>query len=244
MGSSIWKLNNPDNIQVYILNLKNVPILEQLRIEEALLRADKGNWCVINTGAPPAIVMGISGKPHQLLDLEKVKRDQIPVIKRFSGGGTVYIDPKTVFVTLICNAADLSVAPQPKPILEWSEKLYRPLFKGFQARENDYVFGERKFGGNAQYIQKGRWLHHTSFLWDYDPAKMNYLLLPERRPKYRESRPHADFLCTLRPYYPQKESLINALSTHIMAYFDAELASEELVQEILARPHRKVSLEL
>jgi len=227
-----------------ILNLSNVPILEQLRIEEALLRADKGNWCLINTGAPPAIVMGISGKPHLLLDLEKVNRDQIPVIKRFSGGGTVYIDPKTVFVTLICNSDDVSVVAQPKPILEWSEKLYQPLFNGFEARENDYVFGEKKFGGNAQYIQKGRWLHHTSFLWDFDPANMEYLLLPERRPKYRENRSHTDFLCTLRPHFHQKESLVNALCTHIMALFDAELASEELVQEILARPHRKVSTRL
>ncbi len=224
-----------------LLNLTHVPILEQLRIEEALLRADTGNWCLLNTEAPPAIVMGISGKAPELLDLKKVERDHIPVIKRFSGGGTVYIDPKTVFVTFICNSADMGVAPQPRPILEWSEKLYSPLFKGFQARENDYVFGKKKFGGNAQYIQKGRWLHHTSFLWDYDPAKMEYLLLPKRRPEYRQSRPHHDFLCTLRPLFPKKESLLNALCTHLMAHFDAEIASEGDVHEILARPHRKAS---
>ncbi len=210
-------------------------------MEEALLRADKNNWCLINTGAPPAIVMGISGKPHALLNIDKIQRDQIPVIKRFSGGGTVYIDPKTVFVTLICNVEDFSVPAQPKPILEWSEKLYSPLFEGFRARENDYVFGERKFGGNAQYIQKGRWLHHTSFLWDYEPEKMEYLLMPERRPHYRQDRSHTDFLCTLRPHYERKESLVNALSMHMRATFDAKLALEEHVQEILTRPHRRVS---
>lgn len=224
-----------------ILILSQVPILEQLRIEEALLRADKGNWCLINTGAPPAIVMGISGKPRLLLDVEKVCRDRIPVIKRFSGGGTVYIDPHTVFVTLICNSEDMNVAPQPKPILEWSEKLYQPLFTDFKVRENDYVRGEKKFGGNAQYIQKTRWLHHTSFLWDYEPAKMEYLLLPERRPKYRLDRPHVDFLCTLRSHYPQKESLIETLHAHLTSRFKAKKASECQVKEILERPHRKVS---
>ncbi len=226
---------------MHILNLKNVPILEQLCIEEALLRADTHNWCLINTGAPPAIVMGISGKPHSLLNVEKVRSDGIPVIKRFSGGGTVYIDPNTVFVTLICNASDVSVLTQPKPILEWSEKLYSPLFKGFEARENDYVFGEKKFGGNAQYIQKGRFLHHTSFLWDYEAANMDYLLLPERRPQYREDRAHTDFLCTLKANFPQKEELVNALCTHLMATFDAKIAATDLVKEIQARPHRKVS---
>ncbi|MCC5832574.1 MAG: lipoate--protein ligase family protein [Chlamydiales bacterium] len=224
-----------------ILNFKSTPILEQLRIEEALLRADKENWCLINTGAPPAIVMGISGKPHLLLDLEKVRRDRIPVVKRFSGGGTVYIDPHTVFVTLICNVDDVEVAPQPKPILEWSEKLYQPLFKGFKARENDYVLGEKKFGGNAQYIQKGRWLHHTSFLWDFEREKMDYLLLPARRPKYRMDRTHADFLCTLRPQYATKENFIEALLDRMKEHFDAGIVSETLALEILQRPHRKVS---
>ncbi len=35
--------------------------------EEALMRADERNWCVINNGSPKAIVMGISGKPDQLI---------------------------------------------------------------------------------------------------------------------------------------------------------------------------------
>jgi lipoate---protein ligase len=224
-----------------ILILKSIPILEQLRIEEALLRADKGNWCLINTGAPPAIVMGISGKPRLLLNLEKVRQDTIPVIKRFSGGGTVYIDSNTVFVTFICNSEDLKVAPQPKPILDWSEKLYTPLFQGFKAKENDYVLGEKKMGGNAQYIQKDRWLHHTSFLWDYEPEKMEYLLLPERRPKYRMDRSHADFLCTLRPHFGKKNEFIDVLETHLTGHFNAKMASETQVREILERPHRKVS---
>lgn len=217
-----------------ILNLKNLPILEQLRLEEALLRADTGDWCLINHGSSPAIVMGISGKPSELLNFEKVTRDAIPVIKRFSGGGTVYIDSQTLFVTLICNGQK-----QPKEILEWTEKLYQPLFPGFSLRENDYVFGERKFGGNAQYIQKGRWLHHTSFLWDYDPEKMEYLLLPKKRPAYRESRSHTDFLTTLRPLFPTQESLIEALLNHLSEHFNAKVTS--LPADLLSRPHRKAS---
>lgn len=38
-----------------------------------------------------------------------------------------------------------------------------------------------QFGGNAQAITKGRWLHHTSFLWSFDPANMLYLQMPEKR---------------------------------------------------------------
>ena len=47
---------------IKLLRLQNVPILRQLLLEEALLRADSNNWCIVNNGTSvPAIVMGISG---------------------------------------------------------------------------------------------------------------------------------------------------------------------------------------
>lgn len=59
------------------------------------------------------------------------------------------------------------------------------------SRVADYAFGERKFGGNAQAITKGRWLHHTSFLWAFQPDRMALLRQPAKAPAYRAVRPHA-----------------------------------------------------
>lgn len=222
-----------------LLELQNIPILEQLRLEEALLRVSSESWCILNTGSPAAIVMGISGKAEKLVDLKKIKEDNIPLIKRFSGGGTVYVDSQTVFATIISNHSSFDFPAQPKPILEWSETFYKPLFKDFGLRENDYVFGEKKFGGNAQYIQKGRWLLHTSFLWDYSPEKMNYLLMPEKKPQYRGERSHNDFLCSLKSLFPQKEELLTRLSTHMQEIFQAKKTTLEEALHILEIPHRK-----
>lgn len=102
-------------------------------------------------------------------------RDGIAVIKRFSGGGTVIVDADTQFVSLIFNAAATpNVQLFPVPLMQWTGDLYGggegSVFAdvpGFRLRENDYVVGERKVGGNAQSISKNRWLHHTSFLWDF-----------------------------------------------------------------------------
>ena len=72
----------------------------------------------------------------------------------------------------------------------------------FALVETDYVLGERKMGGNAQTIAgKNGWLHHTSFLWDYDDDNMKYLSLPSKQPDYRENRSHEDFLVKLSTYY-------------------------------------------
>jgi hypothetical protein len=45
-----------------LLQLQGFPILQQLYLEERLLRTTTHNWCLINQGTnPPAIVVGISG---------------------------------------------------------------------------------------------------------------------------------------------------------------------------------------
>lgn len=193
-----------------LLQLKSYPIYEQLLLEEKLLRGNTGNWCIINEGSSPAIVMGISGKKEELIDCKVALQNGIPLIKRFSGGGTVVVDESTLFISFICQKHLHSFPAYPEPIMKWTEEIYRDVFlhPEFQLRENDYVFGERKFGGNAQYIKKDRWLHHTSFLWDYAEANMKYLLHPKKTPPYRAGRSHEEFLCRLNEFFPQKEVLI------------------------------------
>ena len=182
-----------------LLHLKNYPILKQLQLEEALLKADSRNFCIINEGSPPAIVMGISGKVEEIIDSKKHAQWGIPLIKRFSGGGTVVVDEETLFVSFLCQKELHEFAPYPEPIMRWTEGIYKEAFglEAFHLRENDYVIGERKCGGNAQYLRKERWLHHTTFLWDYNPALMNLLLHPKKTPKYREGRGHEAFLTCL-----------------------------------------------
>ncbi|XP_004491820.1 uncharacterized protein [Cicer arietinum] len=193
-----------------LVRLRGMPILEQLRLEERLLRTSSDNWCLINDGTnSPAIVMGLSGKLSELVEVKPVLRDHIPVIRRFTGGGTVVVDHDTIFVTLICNKdAVPNVQPFPRPIMSWSGLLYSKVFEGladFHLRENDYVFGDRKFGGNAQSITKHRWIHHTSFLWDYGGQNMSYLKLPAKAPKYRSTRDHMDFVCRMKEHIPRSE---------------------------------------
>ena len=55
----------------------------------------------------------------------------------------------------------------------------------FAVRANDYCIDDLKFGGNAQSISGKRWLHHTSLLWDYEPARMALLQHPARQPEYQ-----------------------------------------------------------
>ncbi|MES2344425.1 MAG: lipoate--protein ligase family protein [Chlamydiota bacterium] len=206
---------------LHLLHLKDCPIFEQLQMEEALLCSDDRNFCIINEGSSPAIVMGISGKPELLIHKETLDANPIPVIKRFSGGGTVIVDENTLFVTFVFAKSSHSFAAYPEPIMRWTEEIYKDVFAlpEFALRENDYVIGERKCGGNAQYIKKQRWLHHTSFLFNFDPHRMDYLLHPPKTPNYRAGRKHSDFLCTLSEHFPTKEHFITALKNTLAQRF-------------------------
>ncbi|KAL0387890.1 UNVERIFIED_CONTAM: hypothetical protein Sradi_2670800 [Sesamum radiatum] len=47
---------------INLLRLKGAPILQQLHLEERLLRTSYDNWCIINDGTTkPTVVMGVSG---------------------------------------------------------------------------------------------------------------------------------------------------------------------------------------
>jgi hypothetical protein len=76
-----------------------------------------------------------------------VLRDRIPIIRRFTGGGTVIVDNGTIFVTLICNKdAVPNVQPFPRPIMSWSGQLYGRVFEGladFHLRENGILIEYR-----------------------------------------------------------------------------------------------------
>ncbi len=233
---------NPKHSTLHWLELQSISIFEQLQLEEALLRTDHRNICLINRGSPRAIVMGISGEPEKLLHLESVKRDQIPVIKRFSGGGTVIVDEGTLFISFLFRREAISIEPFPEPLLRWSAELYNTSWNipGFSLQAQDYTIGCKKCGGNAQYIRKDKWLHHTSFLWDYKETNMSYLLLPPKRPDYRLDRPHTDFLCRLKDVAPSPQSLIDQLKSELVKRFYIE----ELSPETLHFPAHRQSTQL
>jgi lipoate---protein ligase len=237
------RMNNP---LIHLVILQQCTILEQLRIEEALLRADGRNWCLLHQKPAEAIVMGISAQPEQVIDFNKFQEKPVPLIRRFSGGGTVFIDENSVMATFICDQADMQVPCFPQPVLQWSENFYRPIFQGmdFSLRENDYVIGHKKFGGNAQYMTKHRWLHHTSFLWDYHVEKMNYLKMPPKMPQYRQQRSHSDFLCPLKEHFYSVEDLIKKISSHLEHLFTVRKVEQSELLGITALPHRKATIAL
>jgi lipoate-protein ligase A len=193
-----------------LIQLTHHTIHDQLLLEEELLRNTSGNYILINSGTSPAIVLGISGKASELIHLDQLP-PSIPLIRRFSGGGTVIVDEETLFITFICNKSLHAFPPYPEPILRWTAAQLKPTIPHLELRDNDFVIGSRKCGGNALYIKKDRWLVHTSLLWDYNPSRMQLLKHPPKTPPYRAGRSHDEFLCKLSDIFPSKQAWLDTL---------------------------------
>jgi len=96
-----------------------------------------------------------------------------------------------------------------------------------------YGWACSSLGGNAQYLSRDRWLHHTSFLWKCDTALFaRYLTLPPKRPQYREDRAHADFVRTLDKLVPSKRELVDAIVEELETLADVvPISMDELARK-------------
>jgi lipoate---protein ligase len=228
------------------LHLKGWSIYEQLKLEEGLLRAASNNFFILSEGSTcPSIVMGISGKAEILIDQAARQRESLALIRRFSGGGTVVVDEQTLFVTFIANREVLKEHSfSPEGIMRWAETLLKPAFQleGFHLKENDFVLGAKKCGGNAQYLQKQRFLIHTSFLWDYRKERMDALLHPAKTPIYRQGRSHEEFVCRLKDHFPSKELLLSNLRIEMGKLFALQPSDPaRRLADLSSSAHRKAT---
>lgn len=219
-----------------LLSYDNLFIYEQLQIEEQLLRTSNENFCLINAGTKPAVVMGISSKAEEMLTPAFFEQDDIALIKRYSGGGTVVVDETTLFFTLICNKSDWSCAPYPEPIMRSIEPILRYALPNIRLHQNDFVIGERKCAGNAQMITKERFVHHICLLWDYKKERMDYLQMPKRQPDYRSQRTHCAFL------YPLKNEVSFAALKSRLTLACIELLGAKAASVSKSGEHRRATL--
>ncbi len=227
----------------YSVCLEGMSIFEQLQLEEALFRADTRSWCLWNRGVSPAIVLGISSKIEDALHLHVLEQAPVPIYRRFSGGGTVFVDPNTLFITWISDTNTLGLPPFPEAILQWSATLFRPLFPqdSFALVENDYVLQQKKWGGNALSIARQRWVHHCSLLWDFEESHMEYLQIPKKTPLYRQKRAHSHFLCRLKEYWETPDHFFTAFFQECQKSVFLQPTPVQHALELQHQPHRKTS---
>ncbi|CXI34528.1 lipoate-protein ligase 2, putative [Plasmodium berghei] len=238
---------------LYFINLTNFHIYEQLLIEESLYRLssclsnrlNKIGFFVINDTTKniennnkirlysnnyspnnKCVIFGMNRKTKEHTnDTNYIKKNNILLIKRFTGGGTVYINSNCILTSFILpNDFEKETRLYPSNISKWTfDYFFKPFIqkknngrytfnKTFQYHEQDFVCKIndnyetndqnviiKKVGGNAQAFSKDYFVHHTSFIWNLNEFEEieNVLSNPLKQPIYRDKRNHKDFIASI-----------------------------------------------
>lgn len=128
----------------------------------------------------PSVFMGRYQTARAETDWEYLREQAIPILRRLSGGGTVYHDVGNLNFTCIQTDAtgrgfDLAAFPQ-------------PIIRAMQSRGVELTRSPRgdlrldglKVGGSAETVRRGRMLYHLSLLFDADLTQLERILtVPE-----------------------------------------------------------------
>ena len=119
----------------------------------------------------PVVVVGCYQNICREVDALSLLKENIPIIRRISGGGTVYHDFGNLNYTYI---ADRTQAPDYDaclaPVLAAMNRMGLRVLKN---KISDLTIDGRKISGSAQKVAHGRVLHHGTLLFETDLEKLN-----------------------------------------------------------------------
>lgn len=169
----------------------------------------------------PSVIIGKHQVAAAEADIIYTYEHNIPVIRRISGGGTVYHDKGNLNYSLISHGERGKLVDYER----YSATVIRALAgKSIIARlqgKSNLVVGDKKFSGNAEHVYKNRVLHHGTLLFNTDLGSLRKCIRPE----------HRDYVDTA---IRSNDSTITNLIDHLPGNFSIDDFKEMLIQQIKA----------
>ena len=129
----------------------------------------------------PSVIIG----KHQVAAAEAniifTHKHKIPIIRRISGGGTVYHDEGNLNYSLISHGERGKLVDYEKYSGTVIRALARQAIEGRLAGKSNLVIGDKKFSGNAEHVYRDRVLHHGTLLYNTDLKLLRKCIRPEHR---------------------------------------------------------------
>ena len=195
---------------------------ENLACDEVLLdRCEAGELEALLRFWEPTqhfVVVGYANQVSVEVNQDYCRRQSIPILRRCSGGGTVFQAPGILNYSLVLRIADspalAGIAGTNDFVMERHRRALQKLLVATVEKQGhtDLAIGGLKFSGNAQRRRKEFLLFHGSFLLNTDIGLIEKVLpLPSRQPDYRAGRTHVHFLMNLKIAAPVlKAALVEA----------------------------------
>ena len=148
----------------------------------------------------PMVVVGRGSHVAAEVDIELCRRDNVPVLRRSSGGAAIVAAPGCLLYALVLS---YRLRPQLRPIDQAHQFVLQTMaaaladqLPGIEpAGISDLAIAGRKVSGNSLRCRRNELLYHGTILYDFDlPLIPQCLAEPPRQPEYRKGRGHESFV--------------------------------------------------
>ena len=143
-----------------------------------------------------AVIIGRSSRVDQEVEVDFCRENDIPILRRCSGGAAVVIGPGCLMYAVVLGYNRFPqlrmVDAAHKFVLEKVVTAVRRLNPQAALQGiSDLTVDRRKFSGNSLRCKRDHLLYHGTLLCQF-PLQLisNCLRTPPRQPEYRDGRPH------------------------------------------------------
>lgn len=133
----------------------------------------------------PSVIVGKNQIVEEEVNLEYAKEKGIKVVKRMTGGGSVYHDFGNLNYSFITNYEETSDSQN--QLLSFFTKLVITALQSlginaYLSETNDILAEGFKISGTAQYVENSRILFHGTLLFDTDLTILDKVLITNKHP--------------------------------------------------------------
>lgn len=160
-----------------------------------------GHLCRTWETSRPVVVVGRNSALADHVIQDACLRDNVQVLRRFSGGGAVVLGAGCLNYAI---AASLVSYPELEDVAVSFKVVLQRLTAALNVTDltvadgTDLALNGRKVSGNAQRRGRRAFIHHGTLLYAFDARlAARYLKEPPRQPAYRAGRQHTDFIANL-----------------------------------------------
>jgi lipoate---protein ligase len=146
------------------INLESNDPFFNLAIEELLLKNRSDDYLILGINSP-SVIIGKHQSAYNEINTKFIFENNIPVIRRISGGGAVYHDLGNLNFSFIVQSEagkQIDFRKYTLPVIEFLSSVgILAIFEG----KNDLKVGGLKISGNAEHVHRDRVLHHGTLLF-------------------------------------------------------------------------------